>query len=130
MASCNLRNLFLEVWKLAQICHFWVGYFGEPEESSYTQLTWQKGPRRVGNLKILLIGVSHIWLPVLCEISDLFSVNFTKSNFFREIWRILLITIISYCVHSFDINFSIWMYWSPTFPIIQKLNIYLSFLKT
>ena len=42
MASCNLRNLFLEVWKLAQMYHFWVGSFGYPEESSYKQFTWQK----------------------------------------------------------------------------------------
>ena len=35
MANCNLRNLFLEVWKLAQMYHFLVGYFGQPEESLY-----------------------------------------------------------------------------------------------
>ena len=34
-----------------------------------------------------------IWLPLIYEISDLVSVNFAKSNFFREIWRISLITI-------------------------------------
>ena len=34
-----------------------------------------------------------IWLPLIYKISDLVSVNFAKSNFFREIWRISLITI-------------------------------------
>ena len=40
MASCNLGNLFLEVWKLAEMYHF-----------------------------------------AIYKISDLVSVNFTKSNF-------------------------------------------------
>ena len=34
-----------------------------------------------------------IWLPVIYKLLDLASVNFAKSNFFREIWRISLITI-------------------------------------
>ena len=28
MAFCNLKNLFLEVWKPAQIFHFWVESLG------------------------------------------------------------------------------------------------------
>ena len=35
MASCNLRNHSLEVWKANQMYKFWIGLFGQPDESSY-----------------------------------------------------------------------------------------------
>ena len=34
MASCNLRNISLEVWKQAQVCQFWVRQFGKLQENS------------------------------------------------------------------------------------------------
>ena len=41
MASCNLRNLFLEVWKLAQMYHFlnWVTQESRKEFQQIVYLT-------------------------------------------------------------------------------------------
>ena len=75
MGSCNLQNLFLEVWKLAQMYHFWVGYFGYPEESLYKQFTWQKRSKCGRTLKISLIIVSHM---ASCKLR----------NLFLEVWKL------------------------------------------
>ena len=77
MASCNWRNLLLEVWNLVQLYHLWnewIVYL--TKESKYG-----------GNLNILLITVT-IWLPVNNEISKNVSIDFAKYDFFREIWQI------------------------------------------
>ena len=40
MASCNLQNLFLEVWKLAQMCHLnWVTRVSRREFKQIVYLT-------------------------------------------------------------------------------------------
>ena len=40
MASCNLQNLFLEVWKLAQMCHLnWVTRVSRRELKQIVYLT-------------------------------------------------------------------------------------------
>ena len=72
MASCNLRNLFLEVWKLAQMYHFlsWVAW-GEFIQTVYltkeVEMWWE--------LKILLITVSHM---ASCNLR----------NLFLEVWKL------------------------------------------
>ena len=71
MASCNLRNLFLEVWKLAQMYHFlnWV------TQETRKEFIWQKRPKYGGDLKISLITVSHM-------------ASYNLRNLFLEFWEL------------------------------------------
>ena len=48
MASCNLRNLSLEVWKLAQMYHFELGNLGNPKTAQANSLFDKRSLNGVG----------------------------------------------------------------------------------
>ena len=48
MAPCNLGNFFLEVWKLAQMYHIWVGISGSLRRVQANSLSNKRGGNGVG----------------------------------------------------------------------------------